>query len=294
MALRSALPQTNKVTVGLIVLMLCLTLTQCMYEDDGYFDPRWVKPHHFSTAEEIIEQEFYERLLESKKQEMEERKLQTDDAAGDDDTYSEDPGDSGASEDCTLEGPEYCCTNCNKEKMVLCRELGGKLLEDKYGMLKPDSQDDDSCTNLEERASRLDVFGRTKTFRDTPECRTMVYDYTCLWWGSDNAVYTNNCKERKELTDGTFAEAAYQPCLSFCTQLANTCANRPDWIKLCQNGVVCQAVDSTPCKEGPTEQQSGSGCADYALVSFYNAAVGVKAGASGIIVSSLLASALLL
>lgn len=73
MALWSALPQTNKVTVGLIVLMLCLTLTQSMYEDDGYFDPRWVKPHHFSTAEEIIEQEFYERLLESKKQEMEER-----------------------------------------------------------------------------------------------------------------------------------------------------------------------------------------------------------------------------
>ncbi|GMH75297.1 hypothetical protein TrVE_jg7504 [Triparma verrucosa] len=281
----------NRLSVGIIVLLYSLAVVNSVYEDDGYFDPRWVKPHHFNTEEENLEMDFYDRLLEEERARIAERRqLQTDDAV--DDGYVPDPGDGTDDGECTLEGPKFCCTNCNKEKMKLCRKLGGKLLEDKYGRLKKGSEDDDSCTNLEQRAERLDVFGKTKTFRDTPECRIMVYDYTCLWWGSDNAVYSNNCKEDKELPDGTKAEAAFQPCLSYCTQVANTCANRPDWIKLCQDGVICQAVDSTPCVEGPTEA-AGSGCPDYPVVSFYNAAVGAKAGVSGLIVSSLLALALI-
>jgi hypothetical protein len=55
---------------------------------------------------------------------------------------------------------------------------------------------------------RLDVFGPEKTFRDNAECRQLVHDYTCLWWGSDNDVFDNRCG----------AYAAQPPCRSFCVQ----------------------------------------------------------------------------
>ncbi len=40
-----------------------------------------------------------------------------------------------------------------------------------------------SCENLERRAEGIDktVFGTRGTFRNTTECREMVYDYMCLW-----------------------------------------------------------------------------------------------------------------
>ena len=60
--------------------------------------------------------------------------------------------------------------------MKICKELGGRLIEDKYGMRNP-LANETSCTNIEERVGRLDIFGPTKTFRDTSECRDMVYDY---------------------------------------------------------------------------------------------------------------------
>mmetsp|Transcript_7960 Transcript_7960/g.16624 ORF Transcript_7960/g.16624 Transcript_7960/m.16624 type:complete len:128 (+) Transcript_7960:2-385(+) len=105
----------------------------------------------------------------------------------------------------------------------------------------------------------------------------MVYDYPCLWWGSHNSVYSNNCKDyNKEQVDGSDVRAAYPPCLSYCTQVAHTCANRPDWIKLCSiYGIQCEAADDAQmCEKGPTEGQSGVGCDYYNLVSFYSAAEG--------------------
>ena len=60
-------------TICLFIAILCLT-TNAMYEDDGYFDPRWVKPHHFNTEEEILEQDFYDRLLEAEQDRIEQRR----------------------------------------------------------------------------------------------------------------------------------------------------------------------------------------------------------------------------
>ena len=162
-----------------------------------------------------------------------------------------------------------------------------------YGKLKgteyedPETGDkvrDDSCRNLEERAERLDVFGRTKTFRDTPECKIMVWDYTCLWWGSQNSVYTNNCADKKLRTiEGEIIEAALQPCLSYCTQVANTCANRPEWIRLCAlSGIQCANANTAggqaapePCTSGPSLESGSVGCDYYELVSFYSSAEGI-------------------
>lgn len=227
------------------------------------------------TAEEIAEENFLQDLLSRRRLE--------------DDGYVEDPYSDGANQiPCTLDGSptgnNFCCTNCNQETMKFCKVLGGKLIEDKYGRLKAGANaanGDDSCSNLEVRAERLDVFGRTKTFRDTSECRRMVYDYTCLWWGSDNDVYTNNCRESDVQIDGKPVTAAYQPCLSYCTQVANMCANRPEWIKLCKS-VVCQGgregsseeAALIKCTPGPSEAVGASAatdCNEYDVVSFYSA-----------------------
>ena len=72
-----------------------------LYGDDGYFDPRTVKPRHFSTDEEVIEDEFYEALIRERRLDnmRNGRTLQdTDDgtAAGDD--YTENPDDGGDGE----------------------------------------------------------------------------------------------------------------------------------------------------------------------------------------------------
>ena len=73
---------------------------------------------------------------------------------------------------------------------------------------------------------------------------------------------------------GSIAKAAVQPCLSYCTQVANTCANRPDWIMLCA-GLVCRAESEVPCEPGPTEE-TGEPCNKYVITSFYSA--GAKVG----------------
>jgi hypothetical protein len=248
-------------------ILLLLPSVLCQYVDDGFFDPRTVKPEHLMTPAEVARKNFLDEMLEVEIQ----RRLQEE--AEDD--YSEDPGSDGGNNDlCSLDGPIYCCKKC-PETLYYCEELGGMLIEDKYGMLKDGVGIDDSCYNLEMRAQRLDVFGRSKTFRDTPECKRLVWDYTCLWWGSDNDVYTNNCKDKKEMTDGSFVKAAPQPCLSFCTQVANMCANRPDWIKLCKNTVCTEnAGEMRACMEGPTTPVgagTGDYCNQYPVVNFYSA-----------------------
>ncbi|CAM9797920.1 unnamed protein product, partial [Chrysoparadoxa australica] len=105
-----------------------------------------------------------------------------------------------------------CCAECFG--LNYCRRLNNFMLEDKYYPTEPAILG--SCDNLEYRASKLEVFGPSETFRDTPECRALVYDYTCLWWGSQNGQYDNRCG----------AEGQKPPCRSFCVQVAETCANR--------------------------------------------------------------------
>ncbi|GMI48255.1 hypothetical protein TrCOL_g12361 [Triparma columacea] len=262
-----------------------------MYSDDGYFDPRMITPKHFMTHEEVLEEEFYDSLREAELMRLRKRRRMqaSGDDDGDGDDYTENPDDGGDGEStCTLDGSptgtNFCCTNCNQEQMKKCSVLGGNLIEDKYGKLRAGVGGDDSCSNLEYRAERLgkQVFGPTKTFRDTPECRRIVYDYTCYWWGSDNSVYTNNCKEKVLLFDGNFAEAVLPPCLDFCTEVANMCANRPDWIKLCA-GLQCDDNSPSPdaggCTPGPSEKGSGIECNKYTLVTFYSK--GVRGGGGG-------------
>merc|ERR1719224_228626 len=107
--------------------------------------------------------------------------------------------------------------------MSYCHDaLGGKLVEDQYYPTEKDKSG--SCDNLDERVGALDVFGKSKTFRDNEECRDLVREYVCLWWGSENAQYENRCNNGGQ---------AAKPCRDFCVQVGIVCANNEDWMNLC-------------------------------------------------------------
>ncbi|CAN0385706.1 unnamed protein product [Ascophyllum nodosum] len=141
-----------------------------------------------------------------------------------------------------------CCIECFG--LSYCDVLNGYKVEDKYYPGEPTMLG--SCDNLEDRASRLEVFGPSKTFRDTDACREMVLDYTCLWWGSANEMYDNRCG----------VEAQVYPCRSYCVQLAKTCANNVlDWQELCR-AIDCPPTDDE-CMPGPYIQDTDEACYLY-------------------------------
>ncbi|CAN0042884.1 unnamed protein product [Ectocarpus sp. 12 AP-2014] len=132
-----------------------------------------------------------------------------------------------------------CCIECFG--LSYCDVLNGYKVEDKY--FPGEATILGSCENFEDRASRLEVFGPSKTFRDTDACREMVIDYTCLWWGSANEMYDNRCG----------IEAQVYPCRSYCVQLAKTCANNVvEWQELCRS-IDCPPTDEE-CMPGPYSQ----------------------------------------
>eukprot|EP00611_Tribonema_gayanum_P021259 TRINITY_DN4046_c1_g1_i1.p3 TRINITY_DN4046_c1_g1~~TRINITY_DN4046_c1_g1_i1.p3 ORF type:complete len:271 (-),score=72.61 TRINITY_DN4046_c1_g1_i1:1303-2115(-) len=131
--------------------------------------------------------------------------------------------------------PVPCCVFCLG--LNQCRVLNSYAVEEKY--YPGGSGTVGSCTNFDDRVSRLDVFGPEKTFRDTPDCRKWVYAYTCLWWGTDNAHFDNRC--------GSFANRP--PCRSFCVQVAEVCANDPGWKALCAD-IACPPI-ADDCVPGP-------------------------------------------
>jgi hypothetical protein len=146
----------------------------------------------------------------------------------------EDNGACGVSDDM----PPCCNQTCFD--LSYCSALNGRRIEDKYYPTLPFIQG--SCDNLDDRASRLDVWGdyhTNKPFRDTDECRQLVLDYTCLTWAT---MFGDRC------FNGT--NAPRTPCRSFCVQVAMTCANDPfDWVNLCHN-VEC------PMKKGKCSRNS--------------------------------------
>ncbi|CAM9761368.1 unnamed protein product, partial [Pylaiella littoralis] len=161
-----------------------------------------------------------------------------------------------------MSSSDPCCIECFG--LSYCDVLNGRKVEDKYFPGEPTILG--SCENFEDRASRLEVFGPSKTFRDTDACREMVIDYTCMWWGSENEMYDNRCG----------IEAQVPPCRSFCVQLAKTCANNVmDWQELCRS-IDCPPTDEE-CMPGPYTQASNKdrdeACYLYEYHSPLNAAV---------------------
>jgi len=136
-----------------------------------------------------------------------------------------------------------CCQRCRFDLEACGDVLGGMMVEDTYYL--SERQDYDGvCFDIARRAANLDVFGPTKSFRDTPECRQLVQDYTCLWWSSTSDAYTNRC-------DSEGGDTLVPPCRSYCTQVAIQCANSLEYMELCKN-IACPPLDDT-CRAGPFE-----------------------------------------
>lgn len=141
-----------------------------------------------------------------------------------------------------------CCQRCRDDLEFCGGVLQGKVVEDTYYFAE--RQDDGVCYDIDRRAGALDVFGQSKTFRDTPECRRLVHHYSCLWWASSSDAYVNRCDEESP-------DTPVHPCRSFCTQIATQCANSLEYMDLCLS-IACPPTDDT-CEPGP-EDMSPLGC----------------------------------
>lgn len=206
------------------------------FVDDGYFDPQtfdWWGGRLNRTAEDGYRRELEEAGWESPRghRRLDRLDCNNPDCACYD--FSDD-------EDC---GPDKdkcpCCITCTD--LEYCTVLGGFKIEDRY--YPTESEIKGSCREFDDRAKRLsnNIFGQDKTFRDTDECKDLVREYLCLWWGSRNTQYDNRCSN---------GLSVYKPCRSFCVQVGMMCANNPDWLDLCYN-IMCPPVGTPDCEPGP-------------------------------------------
>jgi hypothetical protein len=106
--------------------------------------------------------------------------------------------------------------------MVYCSALNGYVVQEVY--LPSNLNLQGTCNVIESlgRNMHREIFGPGKTFRDTPNCREIVLQYLCLFWGSDNNMYTNCCRYSEVVTSLDPVNnivAARPPCRSFCVQV---------------------------------------------------------------------------
>jgi hypothetical protein len=155
------------------------------------------------------------------------------------------------------------CPKCSN--LDVCRSLNNKMVQEKYDPAHIRTKI--TCTVLEDLGHRLseEIFGNGKSFRDTPECRDVVMQYLCLFWGSENLMYTNSCLY-KEDTNNAIEElkrfAPRPPCRSFCVQVSLVCAQNKEFGQLCGN-IACPPEEEE-CTPDPTVDEQklnmGLGC----------------------------------
>lgn len=115
---------------------------------------------------------------------------------------------------------EALCEKCRGLKY--CTALNGFLIQEVY---YPSSNSQlGTCSIIDDLGERIsnEIFGIGRTFRDTPQCRTIVMQYLCLFWGTENDMYRNLCfwKEQTSDPDPTKHESTGRPpCRSFCVQV---------------------------------------------------------------------------
>lgn len=176
------------------------------------------------------------------------------------------------------------CITCTR--MTYCTALNRGFIQEKYypnvesiAWVGPPG----TCAIIEGLARRVqgEIFGNGKTFRDTPLCRDIVMQYLCLFWGSDNRMYTNYCVHKEDATSSDPALhklAPKPPCRSFCVQIADICANDPDFVNLCYN-IKCPPTEDE-CSPDPiiggALVASGIGCNMPYAQTPYNAASSEK------------------
>lgn len=151
-----------------------------------------------------------------------------------------------------IRGIDYTaqCPKCNNLKY--CSILNNYMVEEVYinrlFATAEEINEKGTCTVIEQlgRRSYHEIFGDGKPFRDEPQCRDMVMQYLCLFWGSNNNMYRNSCvfQEDTHSADPKDHKLAQRPpCRSFCTQIALYCANEYDFINLCWE-IACPPTEN--------------------------------------------------
>ena len=144
------------------------------------------------------------------------------------------------------------CITC--QNLAVCQSLNGFLIQEKY--FPNNLELLGTCLVIEDLGKRIkrEVFGNGKTFRDTSLCTNIVMQYLCLFWGSDNEMYTNLCIWQEDVTSPDPKQhklAPRPPCRSFCIQVADICASDPGFIDLCTN-IACPPTEDQ-CTPGYLE-----------------------------------------
>jgi len=156
--------------------------------------------------------------------------------------------------------PKPNCPFCLNLKY--CKILNGYMTEEVYiskqyytssyvGHL---IETEGTCSVFEALGKRMynEVFGSGKPFRDEPQCREMVMQYLCLFWGSDNYMYRNSCIYHEDTSSPDPLQhklTPRYPCRSFCVQIAKVCANSYDFLKVC--GEIACPPTETACTPDP-------------------------------------------
>jgi hypothetical protein len=144
----------------------------------------------------------------------------------------------------------YPCVICRD--MSFCPSLNGYQIQEVY--LPYNLNDLGTCKVLDALGSKVstEVFGNGRTFRDTPQCRDIVMQYLCLFYGSDNEMYTNQCINQEDVTSSNpknHKVAPRPPCRSFCVQVAEVCASDGKFMQLCNN-IKCPPMEDA-CTPDP-------------------------------------------
>ena len=147
------------------------------------------------------------------------------------------------------------CVICRD--MDWCSALNGFQIQEVY--LPFNLNDLGTCKVLDALGEKvaLEVFGNGRTFRDTPQCKDIVMQYLCLFYGSDNDMYTNECLNQEDVRDSNPVNhkvAPRPPCRSFCVQVAEVCASDPKFMQLCYN-IACPPMEDSCAPDPMVEGQ---------------------------------------
>ena len=146
---------------------------------------------------------------------------------------------------------DVVCVAC--KDLEYCQILNGYMVQEVYYPDNPEFLG--TCKVIESLAERLDgeIFGVGRTFRDTPQCRSIVMQYLCLFWGSNNTMYDNGCNALDEVNrplKNKQINTQTPPCRSFCVQIAEVCANDYNgFLNVCFN-IQCPPTE-TQCTPDP-------------------------------------------
>jgi hypothetical protein len=106
--------------------------------------------------------------------------------------------------------------------LTYCSALNGLLIQEVY--YPASNSEFGTCSIIDSLGERMynEIFGIGRTFRDTPQCRLIVMQYLCLFWGTENDMYTNLCFWKEETGDPDPTKhkvTGRPPCRSFCVQV---------------------------------------------------------------------------